>query len=205
MTDVRLKATQIALHIGAVSQIANPPTISLSAASSATNSPFPTMIVPPVAVIDVMWLASAARAPRLAWILAAVSEIANPPTILLSTAASADKHSSPDRNRTTRRRDRRDVAGVRRQRSQIGLDIGRRVRNREPANNLVERRCIGGKYSSPDRDRTARRRDRRNVASVRRQGRQIGLDIGRRVRNRKPANDLIERGCIGDKQLQSQP
>ena len=75
--------------LAAVSEIANPPTILLSAAASATNTPVPTVTVPLVAVIDVMWLASAARAARLVWILAAVSEIANPPTILLSAAASA--------------------------------------------------------------------------------------------------------------------
>ena len=110
-----------------------------------------------------------------------------------------DKQCGPNRDRTARRGDRRDVTGVRRQGSLIGLDIGRRIRNREPANNLVKRRFVGDKDCSPNRDRAARRRDRRDVAGVRRQGRQIGLDIGRRVRNREPANDFIERCCIGDK------
>ena len=123
-----------------------------------------------------------------------------PANDLIERCCIGGKRCSPNRDRTTRRRDRCNETGVRHQSRQIGLDIGRCVRNRESANDLVEHRSIGGKRSSPNGDRTARRRDRRNETGVRRQGSKISLDIGRCVRNRKPANNLIERGFIGDKQ-----
>ena len=106
--------------------------------------------------------------------------------------------------RAARRRNHCNVAGVRRQGSLIGLDIGRRIRNRKPTNNLVKRRFVGDKDCSPDRDRAARRRDRRDVTGVRCQGSQIGLDIGGRVRNRKPAHNVVQRRCIGRQTVRSQ-
>ena len=111
-----------------------------------------------------------------------------------------DEQAVADGHHAVRRRDRSDVAGVGLQRGEPRLDIGRRVRDRKPADDLVQRRLVGFERRHIGRDRAVQRGDRTDVARIGGETREVALQDRRLAEDIEAADDLVERRRVGDEQ-----